>query len=479
MDYSRELTDEHGASSDRSALLGDVPQDSDQITRAVARHIQRATYDTLAPHVVDRVKRHLTDAVGCAVGAHTLREGRELVDFARTEGGSGEVKVIGSDLGTTLRSAVWANASLINTLDFDDVLYGHPGATVVGAALTLADAIDAPGRELIAAIAVGYDVSLRVSRAIDPTAARWRVVTSSATPQTIGAAAAASRLLGLDEDACIVALGHAASLAPVPAIRKYGTRDGGRITWLKNQYGQAAAAGVTGALLAARGIRGPLSILDGERGFWIMAGSDRFDAKYLTEASSDFEGIVDVALKPYPCCRFFHAAIDGATEILEASGLGPEDVDQVNISSVSHLATFMHRRPSSGFDAEFSLPHAIAATLLGRPPGLEWFDETQLVSASMQSLMDAVTVSADPVSELAFEERQSYPTTVTITTHGGRHLKSQVLQARGHPTKPLSAEEVHEKFSGLTAAAWTPEKSEQVIEHIASLERQSARIPIS
>src|SRR5690606_29733139 len=101
----------------------------------------------------------------------------------------------GAQAMTSAPLASWANAGLINALDFDDTLFGHPGATVVGPALSVAEALNASGRELITAVAVGYEVSLRVSEAVRASIGRWRQVTASSTAQTFGAAAVAAKLL--------------------------------------------------------------------------------------------------------------------------------------------------------------------------------------------------------------------------------------------------------------------------------------------
>lgn len=350
------------------------PSDTQDLTRALSRFAANAAIEHLS--VTDRAHLHyqVIDAIGCSLGAQALEQGRMYIDYVRNQGGTPQATVLGTSTKTSAANASWANAGLINTLDFDDTLYGHPGATVVGPALAIAESLGSSWADLLIAVAVGYEVSLRVAEAIRPSVPRWRQVAASSTAQTFGAAAVAAKLLKLDVRQTAVAYGLAASMAPVPAIRKFGTQGSGHVTWTKNQYAAAAMAGVIGAQLSAQGAVGPEDILDGPTGFWIIAGSDQFTPERITNELGAGWRFHNVAFKPYPCCRFFHPAIDGLSMLVDEP-TSAADVASIRVSSVSHLLTFLNRRPRTPYDAEFSLPHALALTALRIPPGLAWFDQ--------------------------------------------------------------------------------------------------------
>jgi len=439
-------------------------------TRALATHAASAAFDDLAGHDVSRLTSLVIDAVGCALGAQSLEQGRIYIDYARGDGCAPRSTLLGTSVKSSTKDAAWANAGLINTLDFDDTLYGHPGATVVGPALAVAEAQHASGRDFVTAVAVGYEVSLRVSEAIAASVNRWRRVAGSSTAQTFGAAAAAAKLLNLDRDATARCFGLAASMAPIPSVRKFGTQDCGRIAWTKNQYSAAAMAGVLGAQLASRGAAGPETILDGDTGFWIMAGSDRFEPSLLVDTVGENWRFHRIAFKPYPCCRFFHPAVLALKKLVTAEHLQPSEVATIRVSSVSHLQTFLNRRPVTAYDAEFSLPHALALTALGVRPGLDWFDEAHVRDPRAQALMDAVEVEVSEEAEQAFEAHQPYRTNVELVTRDGQRRHVSVGAPLGHPTNPMTEKALNAKFLHLAGSAIGAEGAEQALKTLSRLQ---------
>lgn len=432
-------------------------------TRTLAAFAAATSFEDLSAADLARATRLVIEAIGCALGAHAIEQGRMYADYAELQGGRPESTVIGTRTVTSAPMAAWANAGLINTLDFDDTLFGHPGATVVGPAIAVGEARHVSGRDLLTAVVVGYEVSLRVAESIRASTQRWRQVAASSSAQTFGAAAAAAKLLDLDARATARAYGLAASMAPVPAVRKFGTRDGGRIAWTKNQYCASAIAGVMGAQLAGRGITGPETILDGDTGFWVMAGSDRSDTSVLTAGLGGRWRIHRVAFKPYPCCRFFHAAVDGLAKLVADHNVAPDAIAQIRVSSVSHLQTFLNRMPQNPFDAEFSLPHALALIAIGVPPGLAWFDPAHLEDPTVLSLMNAVEVVVDERAEDDFCAHRPYATTVELVTRDGTRRRVQVVAPLGHPSNPMSEAELDRKFMDLAGSVVGHERAEDLL----------------
>lgn len=451
-----------------SQAVGDVRDISG--TRALAEMVAKADLSSLSPDDVRYLIKLVVDAIGCALGAPSLAPGQLYIEFAKQEGGRLESTILGTSIRASSSMAAWANAGLINTLDFDDTLLGHPGATTIGPAFALAEALGSSGIELLTALAAGYEASLRVSDSVRASVPRWRQVTSSATAQTFGAAAVAASLLKLDTETTATAFGLAASMAPVPSTRKFGTQDGGQISWTKNQYAAASKAGVLGARLAAAGAVGPTTILDGARGFWVMAGSDQTNPEALHRTPGSAWQFRNVALKPYPCCRFFHSAIDALRTLMTSTNLGRHGIKAIKVSSVQHLATFMNRRPESTYDAEFSLPYALALTAQGIPPGLGWFDSFYLNEPGTLALMDAVEVESSPRAEAAFRAKQPYTTRVTVIGEDGSKQGASVKVPRGHPLNPLSDGHLDEKFLSLAASAIGLERAHSALEGLKRLE---------
>jgi 2-methylcitrate dehydratase PrpD len=214
--------------------------------------------------------------------------------------------VIGTRQRAAPGPAAFANAMAANALDYDDTgATGHPGATLIPAALALAEAGGRSGAELLAAVVAGYEVGARTLAGVQPSWERRVEVYGSGTVQTFGAAAAAARLLRLDAETTLSAFGLAGAFAPLPHEAKFGW-DEDRLSWIKDNVAWPAEGGVRAARLAARGFRATRTILDGERGLWRMMGSDRGDAGRMVRGLGAEWDVLGLSLKPYPCCRWIH-----------------------------------------------------------------------------------------------------------------------------------------------------------------------------
>ena len=221
------------------------------------------------------------------------------------------------DCGT----AALVYATLINALDYDDIYKkGHPGATVMSAALALAERIDCSGPDLIEAVVVGYEVSGRVGMSLTQSTPR-KTLHGHGTWQTMGAVATAAKLLRLDVRQTAHAIAIAAANAPVASVMK--TVYGARPSMAKNNFGAAAQVGVNAALLARHGFEGPLDIFEGETGFWRMFGADGCDAGRLTEGLGHLYEIREVGFKPYSCCRILQSSIEAAVEVFRRAEIDP------------------------------------------------------------------------------------------------------------------------------------------------------------
>jgi 2-methylcitrate dehydratase PrpD len=360
-------------------------------------------------------------------------------------------------------NAVSANGYVTNILDFDDTLNGHPGACVIPTALALGERLGASGADVLQAIVLGYEVETRIGDALRPSPERWRQVSGSATFLAFGSAAAAASLLQFDADRTASALGLAGASAPVPYIRKFGFTESEPLSWAKNNYGWAAASGLFGALLVERGFVGSRTILDGPRGFWVMAGSDRCDWLVLTADLGKDYRICRASFKPYSCCRYLHGILDAFAQA--AGGLRPDEIDKVETQGFYHIAHFMDTSPRSMFDAQFSVPFAVAAVGHGIPPGFPWFSPETLANPSLLSLAQRVTF--EPNS--AYDGPTAYGGQVTVRS--GKHTRTAAVPyPRGHPSNPLSEEELVAKFHSLVDPVLGMDRALELLDAIERVE---------
>ncbi len=420
---------------------------------------------------VRAVKRLVLDHLGCALGGSRTPLARAAAAAVGEDGGSAAT-VVGTGQRAAPGPAAFANAMAANALDYDDTgATGHPGATVIPAALALAEALGRSGADLLVAVLAGYEVWIRIGEAVQPTWARRVEVYGSGTTQTFGAVAAASRLLGLPVERTLSAFGLAGAFAPLPHEAKFGW-DEDRLSWIKDNVAWPAEAGVRAARLAARGFRATHTILEGERGLARMMSSDRHDPDRLVRGLGAEWSVLELSLKPYPCCRWIHSTLDAVRDLVGREGIRAEDVRRVRVASIDAFpAWFGGRRPPTMVDAQFSVPHAIAMTLLGRPRARWWEDANRSDPAAL-ALMDRVALDVDAEAQAAWlrlRHSARIPVTVAVET-ADRTLEHARRHARGGVDEPLSDAEVGEKFRELAEPVLGPRGAARVRELVDTLE---------
>jgi 2-methylcitrate dehydratase PrpD len=439
-------------------------------TEALARYARRLALDDAPAAVLNRLKTLVLDHLGCTLGGSRTPLGRAAAAVATaTPGGA---TVVGTGRRAAPGPAAFANASAANALDYDDTgATGHPGCTIIAAALAVAETRGRSGAALLEAILAGYEVWSRIAGAIQPTWERRTRVYGNGVTQTFGAAVAVARLVELDAEQMLAAFGLAGAFAPLPHEGKIGWEEG-QLSWVKDNMAWPAEGGVRAALLAAEGFPATRTILDGDKGLWLMAGSDRCDPDRMTRGlGGDYE-LLRVSLKPYPCCRWIHSTLDAVRELVIEHGIRPDGVERVTVHGIESFRDWFHsRRPATLVDAEFSVPHAVAMVLLDRPRS-EWWQAANRSDPAVHALMDRVELETSEVAQTAYATRRDsarIPATVVIDTARGRVERTRA-GARGGPDDPMSAAEVEQKYRELAEPVLGPERAATVRALVEKLE---------
>ncbi|MBP1986496.1 MmgE/PrpD family protein [Halolamina salifodinae] len=424
--------------------------------------------DRLAAHALDTglsglstaareaVDDHLVDWLGLVLGGEAVAESSpsvvDAVDALTTGTDEAGATVLPTGERVAPDRAALLNGTFAHSLDFDDTHRAsslHPGAPVIAAALAVAETEDADPDELRAAIAVGYDVACAVGRAVTPEAHYARGFHITATCGTFGATAAAGRLRGLSRDELASAFGV------------NGSQAAGSLQFLENgawnkrlHPGLAASRAVLASELAAQGFAGAAEPLAGDDGF-LQGYSDDPDPSLLADLTAG-RALEETALKPYPCCRYTHGAIDALREVAEE--VDPDAVESVHVELPESGVRLTgdpidaKRRPDNFVDCQFSMPFATALALTTGEATLSAFLDAQdrLDDPEMGRLMDATTVEASGRTRERFPE--IWAAGVTVETADGTH-EQFVEYARGEPENPLGREAVDRKFRDLAATA--------------------------
>jgi 2-methylcitrate dehydratase PrpD len=416
--------------------------------RVFGDYIAGLSLDDLPIDVVEKANDCLLDSIGCLLGAHGLPLAGILEGFVKDVASIGSSPILGSDRRADPGTAAFVHATLINALDFDDIYRkGHPGATVISAALTVAAHVDSSGLELLAAIIAGYEVSGRIAMSLTHLHPR-KTIHGHGTWQVFGAVAAASKLLKLDPMQSAHAMAIAAANAPVASVMK--TVYGHQPTMAKNNFGTAAQAGVNAAFLAKNGFEGPLDIFEGETGFWRMAGADGSDYDRLRNGLGQTFEIRAVGFKPFSCCRILQSSIQASVLAFSNAKISPavESFKRLVVTAPSILCEppFSQAEPKDAWAAQFSAPYALAMALLEIEPGPAWSSETWLRSEAVAEFTAKV--------ELRAHDRESAPgshhaATAQLHAVNGQVFEAEVKVALGEAENPLARQFLEEKYRRL------------------------------
>ncbi|MGL6020024.1 MAG: MmgE/PrpD family protein, partial [Gibbsiella quercinecans] len=292
-------------------------------TRQLVNFASALSAPTIPAALRRKVRLHLLDALACGWAASRHRVSEPVIRAARLFGGNGDCSVFGEP-GFSPLAAAFANAAVINGLDHDDGVeidgkgLGHPGATLIAAALVALDLSPRPVTHdvLITALTASFEVNNRLIHAIQPSAERFNQVYGVAQHQTIGAALVAGLLLGLRPAQLNQAIGLAAVLTPLPSLHQYNWQQRPLMT-LKDAVAPAAQAAVQAVIMVQQGLSGSLDVLDGDQGFWRMIGSDHFAPEMLTDNLGSHWYAGYGSFKRYPACRWLACALECMEGIMQ------------------------------------------------------------------------------------------------------------------------------------------------------------------
>jgi 2-methylcitrate dehydratase PrpD len=439
------------------------------VTRRLAEFAGATSYDTLPGEVRERAKALVLDLVGISVRArHDAESTPPMVAAAGRLGlSNGTCTVIGDAAGYTPAGAAMLNGTLAHSLDFDDTHAAgslHPSAPIVPAAFAAAEMAGADGKAVIAAIVAGYEIQIRLSLALDPKAHYDRGFHPTATCGAFGAAAAAGRLLGLDHEGYLNAFGIVLSMS---AGSMQFLVNG---AWTKRSHvGHAAMSGVVAATLAREGYVGAAEPLEGKWGF-LNAYAPAADAAKAIDGLGRRWETLEIAVKPFPSCRYSHAPMDGILELVRKHGIKPEEVEEVSVSvpepgwKIIGNPEAAKQAPKSVVDGQFSMAFCAAVAL--RTGGLAWDDyATHLGDPVTLALCRKVRTSVDPGTR-AGEMSGS----VRIGTGRGA-FETTVRVPKGEPANFLSAAELRAKFDGLASPYLAARRLDELAGALLSLDQ--------
>lgn len=440
---------------------------------ALARNVVNTKFSSIPADTVVATKKQIMDTIGTALAGSRALGINLLVELIKDWGGKEESSIIGYGGKVPAIHAAQANASMAHALDYDDTHEGgriHCSVAVVPTAFAMAERqgkVD--GREFITAVALGLDLSCRMARAVklahaDHFQGGWHF-----TPLFgyFSATATAGRLLGLDEEKIVNALGIAFHQT---AGNVQCVVDGAMTK--RMGPGFAARGGTMAALMAEKGITGAKNSLEARRGFYNLYHAGCDTKLLLDELGKRFEG-ANASLKPYPCCRLNHQYINLTLDLMKENNIKTEDIEQIvtNVSKAIEDVCFpleVKSSPRNIVDCQFSLPWTVACAAVRGRVGLEDFTDDSVKDESILKVAKKVL----PVIDDTLSHGHA-PASIIIKTRKGEFHK-QGGAILGSPENPLSMDAILHKFEECAAYGIRPlpgQSVDKLIDMIMNLEK--------
>jgi 2-methylcitrate dehydratase PrpD len=445
-------------------------------------------YDDLPPSIVHETKRLLLDSIGCALGGIRTAPGEMAIALAKRLGGPPESSIIGVKGKVSCSGAALANGQLINALDYDAVTAGgHAPPYIVAGVLAIAESTDACGKELILATALGFEIAARVLNAMHHVSPSVRQDNKRQDRQgyancNFGVAAGAGKLLKLDAEKMINALGLAGHLCQVLTWQRfnysttiYGTRP-------MSKYGMPGwqnTGGIMAALLAEMGYVGDAEVFDNEEGFWKFAGYGEWDPEIARKDLGKTWSFEDSPYKPYPSCGVLHCAIDCFLELIEKNHLKPEDIERVNVfrgqsSLPGAPGPIKGKELTNVVDFQFSLPYILGVVAYGVKIGPEWQDWDTIKDPRILGFAKKVTLNVNPESS----KRPSLNIVEVVAKENTfKAEKTQPMYGR-KGERQLDDKQLAGKFRDNASRILTQNKIDGAIESLLNLEKMPSTVEL-
>lgn len=450
-------------------------QAAEHLTHYVSDFVCTTRLSDLPQDVVALGKKSILDGLGLALSGGASHCGKLVRQhLGDLHLGGGPATVIGTSMKIAPRFAAFANGVGIHADDYDDTqlavatdrVYGlltHPTAPALPAALAMAEATGASGAQAMLAYHLGVEVECKISEAINPRHYQTGFH-STATCGTFAAAAAASRLMGLSEEATCRALSIAGS-------QSAGLRENFGTMTKPFHAGRSSESGVAAAQFASYGWTATDRILEAPRGFFSAAGGG-YDANAIAGKLGKPWTFAEpgVSIKPHPSGSLTHPGMTEMMRLIRENDIRAKDVVRVRVGTNHNMPNaLIHHRPRNELQAKFSMEFCMAILLLERRAGLNEFTDEVVLRPDVQAMIEKIDFVVDKEAEAAGYHKMT--TLIDIELASGRTIQGRADFGKGSPAMPMTYNEVADKFRENAEFARFPKKrAEEVVAMVRELE---------
>ena len=447
------------ASTDRPATL----------VQQIAANVLGVSATTIPAEVVEHTKALILDSIGCALAAADEPVFARASQVLAQLGGSADCTVIGSSRRVNLPQAVLLNGILIRALDLNDAYIGpgqmgHPSDNIA-VALSVGEKFRASGLNVIASVALGYEIYCRIQDIV-PVRGTWDHTTASA----LAAPLIAGRLMGLNAEQ----LAHAAALSATHGNTLAVVRTGQLANSKASANALVASQAVLCSLFAAEGMTGSLGVIEHPRGLstGMLAGA-KLDL--LAQRIGEQYRIMNSAIKAYPCIGTAQTMVAGVLQARAGIADPAREVERIEVAMAdipivsAQVADEQRRYPASRESADHSFYYLAAAALSDGEISEAQFAPGRWLQAEMTETMARVSIRTD--ASLNKHTPGSYPAVVKLLLQSGESREVEVIFPKGHPNNRMSPAEVEDKFRACARDRVPPARQEKIIEKARELEK--------
>ncbi|GJE36257.1 MmgE/PrpD family protein [Methylobacterium persicinum] len=421
------------------------------VTKILAEFIRSSTYDGLPENVRREGVRTFLNWVGVAIGGSHHETLDIAVSALKPFSGPPQAGLFGRTERFDIMNAAFLNGVSSHIFDFDDTHLKtiiHPAGPVASAILAYAEMHPVSGKDFLDALVVGIEVECRIGNMVYPNHydAGWHI---TGTCGPFGAAAATAKLMGLDEEKTIFALGLAAS-------QLVGLRESFGSMNKSFNPGRAASNGLFAAILAAKGFTSSEHMIEVRRG-WAQTISTKQDWSQITDGlGSHYESALNT-YKPFACGIVMHPTIDAAIQTRDEDHVKPEDIRSVDLKVHPLVLELTGKTaPKTGLEGKFSIYHAAAVAFVEGAGGEKQFSDRAVNDPRVVALRQKVHPVVTPGIDAAQVD-------MTVTLNDGRTLHRHIVHAVGSVEKPMTDAQLDAKFKDLADGVLPAAQAERVL----------------
>jgi len=438
------------------------------ITLKLSQFINNTKYENLPEEIIHQTKDCILDTLGGAIAALNYEDVNNLIKTIKTYDQQTDCTIWGTTNRFSLLNAVLLNGILSHTVEIDDVhrnSKNHAGTIVIPTAITLGEKMKISGKKLIEAVLVGYEVDIKIGLGLNASSHRLRGWFSTSTCGSFGSAAAASKIFNFDINQTQSSLGIA------------GVQTNGLWTFTdecepkKFLVGNAARSGVLGCILVSGGMHGPKKILEAEDGGLLHMTSDQYDYDIITDALGEKYEIMNVDRKPYACCRSMHPSIDAVIALRNEGNIDIKKIREIIVETyeIAIKQCGVNLIPEKVSEARFSIPFGVAVAFYDGEVSIQQMNNERLKDGKLKQLAKKVKLVQSDIFTKIYPE--CWGCLVRVKMDNNQSYEKKILIPTGDFRKPLTKDQLIDKFKSLTSYIFLDEKQHKIIDSIQQLEQ--------